>query len=334
MSLNYIASTVPVSKLKLDLGNPRLYHETLTGNPPSDQDALEASISGDPQFTGLLKSIRKNGVQDAIWVQAQNDGTYLVVEGNRRTTCLRRLIRENVTPPAGVDYEQVRANVLDGTVTEVELKLLAARLQTGKAVWGPFNVSALIYDFHNTHNLAFEDIATEMQMSVTKVKKFYKSYLMFLDYSIATGDTGVKRFAYYNEAPKKVIEWVEDSPKNKKDYHKWINPNEGHTKIRSAATRGGLREFAKVIEDHEALTLMREDPMANVEDAMEVVKQNDIKKEMPFLAKLLPFQASLNGISDEQKARIAAEARIRVHLKSLRAAVDSLLSDLEAFDSE
>ena len=52
-----------------------------------------------------------------------------------------------------------------------------------------------------------------------------------------------------------------------------------------AATRGGIEDFSKVIEDGEALSLMREDPLANVEeDAMVVVKQNDIKKDMPFLS--------------------------------------------------
>ena len=77
---------------------------------------------------------------------------------------------------------------------------------------------------------------------------------------------------------------------------------------------------------------MREDPLANVEDAMVVVKQNDIKKDMPFLSKLLPFQANVNSLTDEQKARIASEARIRVHLKSLKNAIDNLLTELDSFD--
>jgi hypothetical protein len=331
-TVNYETGSIPVEKLNLDIDNPRLLHEVLTGNPPQSQLELETSISGDPQFRSLMGSIKKNGVQDPIWVSQMDDGTYLVREGNRRTTCLKMLLRENAQSPPGVDYSRIKANIIHESASDLDIKVLCARLQTGKAVWGPFNVSALIHDLHNNHNMAIEDIATELQSSIAKIKKSLKSYQMFLEYSRDTGDAGTKRFAYFNECPKKVIEWIDDSPRNKKDYHKWIDPSNGQAKIRSAATKGGLRDFAKVIDDSEALQLMREDPMSTVEDAMDVVKQNDIKKDMPFLARLLPFQASLNNLSDEQKARIASEPRIRIHIKSLKAACDNLLSELDAYD--
>ena len=333
MAVDYESGSIPVEKLKLDIDNPRLLHEVLTGNAPTTQSEIEDSITGDPQFRGLLKSIKKTGVQNGIWVSPLTDGSYLVREGNRRTTCLRMLLREGATPPSGVSYDRVKANIIDKDASDMDIKVLCARLQTGQAVWGPFNEAALISDLHTTHNMALEDIAIELQASITQVKKKLKSYKMFVNYSTDTGDTNTRRFAYFNEAPKKVLEWVEDSPKNMKDYHKWINPTNGAAKIRSAATKGGLRDFSKVIDDGDALALMREDSLANVEDAMEVVKQNDIKKDMPFLARLLPFQAQLNGLSDEQKARIASEPRVRVHLKSLKTACENLLEELAAYDA-
>ena len=333
MAVDYTFGTIPVNKLTLDIENPRLLHEVLAGKAPNSQSELEESISGDPKFKSLLKSIKNTGVQNAIWVSPQTDGTYLVREGNRRTTCLRMLMREGAPAPEGVSYDRVQANIIDKDASDMDIKLLCARIQTGQAEWGPFNEAALITDLHNTHNMAIEDIAIDLQTSITQVKKKLKSYKMFVQYSTNTGDTNPRRFAYFNEAPKKVLEWVEDSPKNERDYESWINPTNGAAKIRSAATKGGLRDFAKVIDDADALELMREDSMANVEDAMEVVKQNDIKKDMPFLARLLPFQAQLNGLNDEQKARIAAEPRIKVHLKSLKTACENLLEELETYDA-
>jgi len=332
MAVESRSGSIDVDKLVLDIKNPRLYHEVLSGNPPQNQLELENAISGDPQFKGLLKSIKRNGVQNAIWVSPLEDGSFLVREGNRRTTCARMLIRDNAVAPEGVDYGTINANIIDKDATDLDIKLLCARLQTGQAVWGTFNVSALIADLHNNEYMALEDIAVNLQTTTTSVKKLLNSYKMFIDYSQSSGDTNTKRFAMFNEAPKKVLEWVDDSPKNKQEYFKWINPTNGAAKIRSAATRGGLRDFSKVIEDGEALSLMREDPLANVEDAMVVVKQNDIKKDMPFLSKLLPFQANVNSLTDEQKARIASEARIRVHLKSLKNAIDNLLTELDSFD--
>ena len=333
MAVDYKSGVIPLDKLTLDIDNPRLLHEVLAGKAPQSQSELEDSISGDPKFKSLMKSIKKTGVQNGIWVSPLTDGSYLVREGNRRTTCLRMLLREGATPPSGVSYDRVKANIIDKDASDMDIKLLCARIQTGQAEWGPFNEAALVTDLHNNHNMALEDIAIELQTSITQVKKKLNSYKMFVNYSTETGDTNTRRFAYFNEAPKKVLEWVEDSPKNTKDYHKWINPTNGAAKIRSAATKGGLRDFAKVIDDGDALALMREDSLANVEDAMEVVKQNDIKKDMPFLARLLPFQAQLNGLSDEQKARIASEPRVRVHLKSLKTACENLLEELDAYDA-
>lgn len=328
------ASNISVNLLELDLENPRLFHERLTGRGPETEEDLEKSISGDAEFKALLKSIRKSGVIDPIWVIAKSGGKFKVIEGNRRTTSLRTLLRQGVTPPEGVDYSHVRANIIDPSTPEKEIKLQKARLQTGKAVWGVFNVSALMYEFHHTDMMALEDIATEMQISITKVKKSLKSYEMFLEYSSSTGDVNKNRFAYFNEAPKKVLDWVAQSAQNKQDYFDWINPTDGRAKIRSAATKGGLRDFSKVTEDPDALTLLREDPRATVEDALEVVKQNDIQKDMPFLQRILPLQANINNLSPEQKARISSEPRVLIHLRSLRSACDSLLEELEGYNRE
>ena len=99
MAVDYESGSIPVEKLKLDIDNPRLLHEVLTGNAPTTQSEIEDSITGDPQFRGLLKSIKKTGVQNGIWVSPLTDGSYLVREGNRRTTCLRMLLREGPLPP-------------------------------------------------------------------------------------------------------------------------------------------------------------------------------------------------------------------------------------------
>ena len=326
------AANISVDKIKLDLDNPRLFHERLTGKAPTNENELMSSISKDNDFKKLLKSIKKSGVMDPIWLVPQPDGTYLVIEGNRRVTSLKTLVSAGETNP-DVDFTKVRANVIDPKTDPQEIKLQKARLQTGKREWGVFNVSALIHEFHHSDLMAIEDIAVEMQESVSYIKKLLKSYEMFLEYSTSTGDTNKNRFAYFNEAPKKVIEWVEESSNNKDDYHDWINPGSGKAKIRSAATKGGLRDFAKVIDDNDALELLRQDRLATVEDAMEVVKQNDIQKEMPWLTRILTMQANMNNVKPEQLARLATDAKVIIHLKSLRSACDNLLNDIDALNS-
>ena len=328
--MKFETTFVETKDLKLDLENPRLYHRRAAGTDPENEQDLEKMISEDNQFNSLKKAIIKSGVMEPIWVQKVDDGKYLVIEGNRRTTCLRRILHEERTPPQGVSYESVRANIIDPSVTELEIKLQKARLQSGKKAWGVANDAAVIHEFHYDLMMDIEDIATEMQISKVKVKKYLKSYKMWLRYVKEIGDTSISRFAMFNEMPQPVMKWVEAGPRNLEDYHDWIKPTDGQARIRSAATRGGLRDFSKVVVDSEAINLLREDPTANVEDAFEVVKSNDILKDMSFLKRVLPMAKQLDDMDDSQRARLANEPRISVHLRSLRDACEVLLNDLHA----
>ena len=319
---------VDVKDLALDLENPRLYHQRAAGTAPNNEADLERMIAGESQFITLKKAIVKSGVQEPIWVQKRNDGKYLVVEGNRRTTCLRAILNEDRTPPEGVSYDSVIANIIDPSVSELDVKLQKARLQSGKKAWGAANDAAVIHEFHYDLMMDIEDIATEMQISKTKVKKSLKSYKMWLRYVTDTSDTSTSRYSMFDGMSTVVMNWVESEDENLQNYHEWIKPIDGQAKIRSAATRGGLRDFAKVVVDPEAIQLMREDPSANVEDAFEVVKSNDILKDMQFLNRILPMAKQLDDMDDSQRARLANEPRISVHLRSLKDACDALLKDI------
>jgi DNA-binding Xre family transcriptional regulator len=65
-----------------------------------------------------------------------------------------------------------------------------------------------------------------------------------------------------------------------------------------------------------------------------VVEENNISKAMPWLTRILTLQANITGITDPQLARLAGEAKVKIHLKSLRAACDNLLTKLDALDTE
>ncbi|MDP6099582.1 MAG: ParB N-terminal domain-containing protein, partial [Candidatus Thalassarchaeaceae archaeon] len=66
----------------------------LFGNPPPltylhgrsefVQEILE-ELGNDEQIPTLLKSIKRSGIRNPIWLKDLNDGKYLVIEGNRRT---------------------------------------------------------------------------------------------------------------------------------------------------------------------------------------------------------------------------------------------------------
>src|SRR5207249_184298 len=246
--------TLKVADLVLDLRNPRLFHR---GPGLTQQQIEEEILNNDDDIPLLTKTIQKDGVQDPIWVVPQEDGKYMIVEGNRRVVVLRRLLSERATPPPGVRFDEVRAHVIPQGTPEVQIILQKARLQAGKKAWGAFNEAYLTYQLQQPpHLMAIEDIAVDLKIPIAKVKERIENYKLFTEYVKAMKDDNPKRFAYFAECPPRVREWFKDSQKNKEEYFKLICPLYGTNKIRSVATRGGLRDFAQVLEDPDALKML------------------------------------------------------------------------------
>ncbi len=86
---------LPVSKLLLDPENPRI--------PPTDQhlsqDELLAELIEHDSVHPLAKKIATNGYYaDELLIVAPHDGSYVVVEGNRRLAALKALLSPEAAP--------------------------------------------------------------------------------------------------------------------------------------------------------------------------------------------------------------------------------------------
>lgn len=317
-----------VGDLVLDPENPRFFYLKLKGRGKVTEAELQEEIERDDTLPELVKTIRASGVKDPIWVR-EDGGKYVVIEGNRRTVVLRHLLKEGVRPTKdGVTYKTVKAFIIPKETSPTETLLQKARLQTGKKDWGAFNVAAVTYILRKQYLMELDDIAVEMQTSIQEIKERLSNYELFRDYVAATGDENPRRFAYFTDCPAKVVEWMEDSDANRNHYFEWINPKGSNHKLRSVATKGGLRDFAKIVDDAEALKLFTEDSSIAVEDALEIVKQNDIYKDMPFVKRLSPLAQSLFSLNDTQIEKLKQEPTIKASLTSLKKACDDVLTKL------
>jgi hypothetical protein len=323
--------TLSVSDLILDTDNPRFFHLRHKSDTLTQAEIEKEIIDNDDDIPLLTKSIQKSGVKDPIWVVKRGDGKYVVVEGNRRTVVLKRLVKDGVNPPAGIRYDQVEAHVMPSDTPPVELLLQKARLQSGKKAWGAFNEAALTYQLRESpHLMALEDIAVDLKIPISKVRERIDNYKLFNEYVNATTDDNPKRFAYFAECPPKVRDWFREDETRKKEYFKLICPlGGGHNKIRSVATRGGLRDFAQVLEDAEALKMLLSDPSITVEDALDIARDNDIKKAVPFIKRLGALALDLRGLNESQLEKLKAEVKFRVDVKSLKAACEEILAKIE-----
>jgi len=319
-----------VSDILLDVENPRFFHLLHKGEEQLTQDAIEKEIvDNDDDIPLLTKSIQKSGIKDPIWV-VPRDGRFIVMEGNRRTVVLRRLTKEGSVPPIGVRYDVVQAHVMPFDTAPVELILQKARLQGGKKAWGAFNEAALTFQLKEPpHLMAIEDIAVDLKIPIAKVRDRIENYKLFIKYIATTRDDNPKRFAYFADCPMKVREWFRDSESKEQAFFQLINPLEGKNKIKSVATRGGLRDFAKVLESPEALKYLLDEPAATVEDALDLAKENDIQKAIPFIKRIAPMAQDLRGLDSSQLDRLKSEVKFKVSLKSLKTACDEVIHKME-----
>src|SRR5205823_1806769 len=108
-----------------------------------------------------------------------------------------------------------------------------------------------------------------------------------------------------------------------------ISPLNGKNKIKSVATRGGLRDFAHVVENPEALKFLIEDPSATVEDALDLSKENDIRKAIPFINRLAPMAQDLRSLDATQIERLRTEIKFKVNVKTLRQACDEIIQKID-----
>ncbi len=326
--MELVQKEIPVNELFLDPENPRFFHLVLQGRKDLTQDDLFKEIEEDPETATLIKAIRKSGVKDPLWVKESGTGKYLVLEGNRRTVILKKLLQEKANPPQGAKFDRVMANIIPSTTSEAELLLQKARLQAGKKIWGPFNEAAVTYRLRHEHLLEPEDIAAELQISITEVKDRIQNFKLYQEYAKTTKDFNPKRFSFFKDAPKPVREWFTETDENKNQYFEFISPSSGHQKIRSVSTKGGLREFAKVLDDKDAFNYLLTHEDSTLEDALEIAKDNDIMKGMPFVKRIEPLATEMRKLSETDIAKLKEEPRIKMQIKSLQKACTELLDKL------
>ena len=322
---------IKVSELVLDLENPRFGHLKMQNHGEVTEDDISSLIEQDKETKTLLKSVKKSGIQDPIWIQAREDGKYTVVEGNRRTTVLRMLIRNNETCDAeGYDFKIVKAHVIPSNASKQDVIIKKATLQTGKKEWGKFQESFLIHQLESEFYMEEEDIAARLGKSMAAIKKVLADYDEFMRYQSATGDSNPKKFSYFQEAPPKVKEWINENNANRETYYSLISPINGTQKIRSIATKNGLRDFSRyILDDEEAFQALVNDENVEMEEAMQIAKENDIQKELGWVGKLELYAQRIRSLDESQIIKIRQQNTLRRAVTQLSRAVQQLELEIQ-----
>jgi hypothetical protein len=318
---------IPTDKIDLYPDNPRFLHLQLKGRHNLSQEDMISELENEDATITLTKAIRKQGVLNPLVVQPR-DGRYLVIDGNRRTVVLKLLLKEGAKAPVDVTYDHVPARILPSDMKIVDIEVLMGVLQEGQKPWGRFNDAAYNRRLRTLYHLELDDIAERLQSSVKKVKEKIDDYALFERYVARTKDTDPDRFSYFADAPKDVEGWFNESQKNFDTYCDLICPKSATHKIRSVTTKGGLRDFARVLKDDEALDALLTDPKVTVEDALFIAVDNDLTLAAPFLKRLGSIAEKMRSLDAAQIELLKQEPKLKVQVQKLREACDDLVKRL------
>ena len=325
----YKLESVPTKKLRLDPENPRFYHLQLKGRHELTQDDLNKEIWDEDATITLSKAVAHEGIRNPIVVWPIDD-YFLVIDGNRRVVTVRRLIHEEVKPPEGVSFDHISAYILPRNTPKQEIEVLKGVLQMGQKPWGPFNDAAYVRRLRVVYKMEYEDIAASIQLSVKEIKERMANYSLFEEYTQATKDMDPSRFSYFADAPRPVRDWFESSDRNLNTYFQLICPTSPTHKIRSVSTKGGLRDFAKILGDAQVLERLISDPDVTVEDALDGARAKNPMLANPFLKQVGGWATKLKGLDGSEIEQLKREPRFKLELGRLKDACTELLERLKS----
>ena len=158
--------SIPIEQLLLDTDNPRLYAKRRTGDLIDLQPEIMTDLLLKPSVKGLKRSILRDGLRDAIYVQFRNDvQMYVVIEGNTRAAIHKQIVEngEKSETMPNLSFQEIKAHVVKQEVTQSELSVMKVIWQTGKAEWGKCERAMLMHEQHRLYLQQLQKLLAQHQ---------------------------------------------------------------------------------------------------------------------------------------------------------------------------
>lgn len=277
--------TVEIDNLLLDPNNPRfadisddaLNIDKARFSEPAIQAAAYEKMTN-PKFDTitLANSIATVGFVpvDNIVVAKLNDTQFYVIEGNRRTTAIKYLLKQHSIGQTTLDEKSIeRLKSIDVLVVDdaenaseyVGMIIQGIRNVSGIKEWDAFQKAQFINDMIDKGKQPGE-ISRTIGMSVKEINRYYKTYSVMLQFKTDEEYAGKWKpsfFSHFDEVLKKpalrtFLEFNEDTfrfdnIKNLKRFYEWIVPeNNEDTQLNAHE----VRKLPELIFDKDALNYL------------------------------------------------------------------------------
>lgn len=220
--------SIPLQYLKLDPQNVRFKHIP----EPMTDEQIDDYLWKQPDTKSTFREIKfSQGLSEKPYVKKISDTEFRVIEGNRRTVCLRHLAgeiasrKEKNIPLEKID--PVQCVVLPNDVDDSAIALFLARIHvSGKKDWPAMDKGAHVYDLIKKHDYDWDEVAKAISIGKNTISQNVKAYDTTLEYhkKYPDDESWLQRFSHFLELYKRrtLKDWS-DNPTNLSKFMEWVN---------------------------------------------------------------------------------------------------------------
>lgn len=322
---------IPISKLLLDTDNPRLYAKRRTGNLVELQHEIKADLLMKNSVGGLKRSILRDGLREPIYVQYRSEyDMYVVIEGNTRAAIHKQIIENGEVSETMPDlvFDNIKSHIVKQNVAQSELSVMKVIWQTGKAEWGKCERAMLMHEQHQDYGFPIADIAVHFQCSKSDVEMDLRALATLKEYESRTGDEDTSKFSFFSkDCPAKVRKWYHQNEASKNDYFDYV----GQGRIPSVAVRGGLRDFAKFVDNSVVMSEFKKNTDLTVEEGVALMVETDLLASFKWMKNVSKYTNDLYKLANPKYQSLLLEnEELRTELKAFKRALEQLINIVES----
>lgn len=308
---------VPLRTLRLNPANPRVRHKL---DDPNEVE-IEDYLWREEGTRNLFDEIKYSG---GLSEKPIIDSNLVVIEGNRRITCLRRLDDQakngELLGEAEDTFEKVQCLMLPSHVNSEDVDLLLARVHvSGKREWSPLNQAEQVFEMVSKHGMAIKAVASALSLSSYRVDIMLKAFQETLEYGKLYPDQESKwihKFSYFYELfrSQRLREWAKYE-ENLRTFMEIIAGDSPKLYLGSQ-----VRELHTLIANEEALNLLRSD---GFDKAIALVQRKQSKLDATTRT-LIDAANLLNRITKEPTLTLKDRRQLKI-LGTIKEKTDELL---------
>jgi len=310
---------VNLADIKLDPYNVRFLH---LPQKLSDKE-IEKILWEEKDTNELYKQILSAG---GIYEEPVLNSELVVIEGNRRTVCLRKLKQEaNKGMLPGIsknNFDKVKCKILPKNTPPQVVDIFLATIHVkGKKPWNAFNKAKHIFNLYDSGGFSYDDLSKKLGMGKSTVIRAVEVYGATQKYGdkYKSDKEWFRKFTYFDELYKrKDLKEFRKEDKNIEKFENWIF----HKKLDDVRE---VRQLAKILQDKEAF---KEFEKKDFDAAMSIIGLKDPSINSTEYKKIKDTIDVLRNFSrKELSMTVRDDSRLKL-LNSLKKEIDSLVKDI------